>query len=46
MEKPDLKPSMPIPSEYLRAFKDMWVDSGVQQAARRGSEYALQDSLS
>lgn len=46
MEERDLNPFEPIPIEYLRAFKDMWTDGGVQQAVERGNEYALQDNLS
>jgi guanine nucleotide-binding protein subunit alpha len=45
MEERDLNPFEPIPIEYLRAFKDMWADGGVQKAVERGNEYALQDNL-
>jgi guanine nucleotide-binding protein subunit alpha, other len=45
MEEKDLNPFEPIPSEYLRAFKDLWRDGGVQQAFERGNEYALHDNL-
>jgi guanine nucleotide-binding protein subunit alpha, other len=45
MEEKDLNPFEPIPIEYLRAFKDLWADGGVQKAVERGNEYALQDNL-
>ncbi|KAI9055774.1 hypothetical protein LZ554_000715 [Drepanopeziza brunnea f. sp. 'monogermtubi'] len=46
MEEKDLRPNEPIPIEYLRAFKDMWKDPGIQKATERGNEYALHDNLS
>ncbi|EKD17117.1 uncharacterized protein L3040_000359 [Drepanopeziza brunnea f. sp. 'multigermtubi'] len=46
MEEKDLRPNEPIPNEYLRAFKDMWKDPGIQKATERGNEYALHDNLS
>lgn len=34
-----------MPAEYLSAFKELWRDSGVQQAVGKGHEYALHDNL-
>lgn len=45
MQEKDLRPYEPIPIEYLRAFKDMWKDPGIQKAVERGNEYALHDNL-
>ncbi|TAQ88101.1 hypothetical protein B7494_g3554 [Chlorociboria aeruginascens] len=45
LQERDLRPSEPIPMEYLRAFKDMWRDPGIQKAIERGNEYALHDNL-
>ncbi|PBP21447.1 G protein alpha subunit [Diplocarpon rosae] len=45
MQEKDLRPYEPIPFEYLRAFKDMWSDSGIQKAIQRGNEFALHDNL-
>lgn len=46
MQEKDLRPYEPIPTEYLRAFKDMWKDPGIQKAIVRGNEFALHDNLS
>jgi guanine nucleotide-binding protein subunit alpha len=46
MQEKDLRPYEPIPIEYLKAFKDMWKDPGIQKAIERGNEYALHDNLS
>ena len=46
MQEKDLRPYEPIPVEYLRAFKDLWKDGGIQKAVERGNEYALHDNLS
>ncbi|CZS88166.1 hypothetical protein WAI453_000582 [Rhynchosporium graminicola] len=46
MQEKDLRPYEPIPIEYLRAFKDMWKDPGIQKAIQRGNEFALHDNLS
>jgi guanine nucleotide-binding protein subunit alpha len=46
MTEKDLRPYEPIPIEYLRAFKDLWSDPGIQKAIERGNEYALHDNLS
>lgn len=45
MHEKDLTPYEPIPIEYLRAFKDLWKDPGVQKAIERGNEFALFDNL-
>merc|ERR1711977_535165 len=45
MQEKDLRPYEPIPVEYLRAFKDMWRDPGIQKAIERGNEFALHDNL-
>ncbi|KAG0652939.1 glycoprotein2 [Hyphodiscus hymeniophilus] len=45
MQDKDLSPYEPIPVEYLRAFKDLWKDPGVQKAIARGNEFALFDNL-
>jgi guanine nucleotide-binding protein subunit alpha len=45
MQEKDLTPYEPIPTEYLRAFKDLWKDPGVQKAIARGNEFALFDNL-
>jgi guanine nucleotide-binding protein subunit alpha len=45
MQEKDLRPYEPIPVEYLRAFKDMWKDPGLQKVIERGNEYALHDNL-
>jgi guanine nucleotide-binding protein subunit alpha len=45
MQEKDLRPYEPIPIEYLRAFKDMWKDPGIQKAVERGNEFALHDNL-
>ncbi|PVH89202.1 G protein alpha subunit [Cadophora sp. DSE1049] len=45
MQEKDLRPYEPIPVEYLRAFKDMWKDPGIQKAIERGNEFALHDNL-
>lgn len=34
-----------LPPEYLRPFREMWADAGVQLAAKRGNEYALNDNV-
>lgn len=44
-EEKDLRPCEPIPLEYLKAFKDMWADSGIQKTVERGNEFALHDNL-
>ncbi|KAH6683224.1 G protein alpha subunit [Halenospora varia] len=44
-QEKDLRPFEPIPIEYLRAFKDLWKDPGVETAVARGNEYALHDNL-
>ena len=46
MHEKDLRPYEPIPAEYLRAFKDLWKDPGLQKAIERGNEFALFDNLS
>jgi len=46
MQEKDLRPYEPIPIEYLRAFRDMWKDPGIQKAIERGNEFALHDNLS
>jgi guanine nucleotide-binding protein subunit alpha, other len=45
MQDKDLRPFEPVPIEYLRAFKDLWKDPGIQKAIERGNEYALHDNL-
>lgn len=45
MQEKDLRPFEAIPVEYLRAFKDLWADPGLQKAVERGNEYALHDNL-
>ncbi|TGO17215.1 hypothetical protein BTUL_0019g00040 [Botrytis tulipae] len=44
-EEKDLRPCEPIPLEYLKAFKDMWADAGIQKTVERGNEFALHDNL-
>lgn len=44
-EEKDLRPFEPIPLEYLKAFKDMWADPGIQKTVERGNEFALHDNL-
>ncbi|KAL5321532.1 hypothetical protein ACEPPN_009491 [Leptodophora sp. 'Broadleaf-Isolate-01'] len=39
MQEKDLRPYEPIPVEYLRAFKDMWRDPGIQKAIERGNDF-------
>lgn len=34
-----------FPKEYLKAFRSLWADGGVQQAVLRGNEFALHDNL-
>lgn len=41
----DLGPKEPLPTEYLRPFKGLWSDKGVQKAIEKGNEYALHDNL-
>ncbi|KAM0176745.1 hypothetical protein ACHAPF_004602 [Botrytis cinerea] len=38
-EEKDLRPCEPIPLEYLKAFKDMWADSGIQKTVERGNDF-------
>lgn len=45
IEEREIGQREPMPREFLVAFKDMWADSGVQVAVRRGNEYALQDNV-
>lgn len=45
MQEKDLRPFEAIPIEYLRAFKDLWQDPGLQKAVLRGNEFALHDNL-
>jgi len=45
MQEKDLRPFEAIPIEYLRAFKDLWADPGLQKAVERGNEFALHDNL-
>ncbi|CAG8953296.1 hypothetical protein HYFRA_00003503 [Hymenoscyphus fraxineus] len=45
LQEKDLRPFEPIPTEYLRAFKDLWKDPGMKKAVARGNEYALHDNL-
>jgi len=35
-----------FPREYQTAFRSLWADPGVQDAVRRGNEFALHDNLS
>jgi guanine nucleotide-binding protein subunit alpha len=41
----DLGPKDSLPTEYLRAFKGLWADAGVQRAIAKGNEFALHDNL-
>ena len=44
MQERSLRLHEPIPTKYLRAFKDMWkdlVDPGIQRANEKGNESAL-----
>lgn len=41
----DLGPKDPMPMEYLRPFKALWSDRGVQKAIEKGNEFALHDNL-
>lgn len=41
----DLGPKEQLPTEYLRAFKGLWTDAGVQRAISKGNEFALHDNL-
>lgn len=45
LQEKDLRPYEAIPIEYLRAFKDLWNDPGLQKTVERGNEYALHDNL-
>ena len=45
MQEKDLRPYEPIPVEYLRAFKDLWMDPGLQKVVEKGNEFALHDNL-
>lgn len=45
LEDREITASEAMPHEYLIPFQRMWSDTGVQQAARRGNEYALQDNI-
>jgi guanine nucleotide-binding protein subunit alpha len=45
MQEKDLRPFEPIPIEYLRAFKDLWKDPGLQKVVEKGNEFALHDNL-
>ena len=42
---PEIGPDEPMPLDCLHAFKSLWRDEGVQQAIRKGNEYALHDNL-
>ncbi len=41
----DLGPKDPLPTQYLRCFKALWADAGVQRAIEKGNEFALHDNL-
>ncbi|KFX97050.1 hypothetical protein O988_05049 [Pseudogymnoascus sp. VKM F-3808] len=41
----DLGPKDPLPVEYMKPFKGLWSDAGVQKAIEKGNEYALHDNL-
>lgn len=45
LEEREITASEVMPHEYLIPFQRMWFDAGVQIAARRGNEYALQDNV-
>ena len=34
-----------MPIDCLKAFANLWVDTGVQLAIKKGNEYALHDNL-
>ncbi|KAL9049260.1 MAG: hypothetical protein Q9162_007314 [Coniocarpon cinnabarinum] len=44
--EPEIDTSQPFPREFEEAFRNLWLDSGVQRAISRGNEYALHDNLS
>ena len=42
---PDISGDDPMPADCLVAFKALWGDGGVQEAIKKGNEYALHDNL-
>lgn len=34
-----------MPLDCMHAFKNLWLDQGVQKAIQKGHEYALHDNL-
>lgn len=41
----EITASQAYPTDYLVAFKALWVDQGFQRAMEKGNEYALHDNL-
>ncbi|KAG9243725.1 guanine nucleotide binding protein, alpha subunit [Calycina marina] len=44
-QEKDLRPNEAVPSAYLKAFKELWKDVGIQKVVEKGNEFALHDNL-
>lgn len=43
--EPEISTEDPMPINCMQAFKNLWLDDGVQSAITKGHEYALHDNL-
>jgi guanine nucleotide-binding protein subunit alpha len=44
-DEKEIKDTESFPRAYLQPLQALWNDNGVQQAIRRGNEYALYDNI-
>ena len=45
LEDQEISANDPLPLDFLRPIKTLWVDGGVKRAIEKGNEFALHDNL-